>query len=442
MGVRFSKRIKIAPGLKINVGLGGASITAGVRGASINVGKRGIYANAGIPGTGFSYRQKISSSGRLREDRREAKRLAQQIAELRQLEQVSSISLSLTHDGKLEVAGKNGMQLSGKDLKLAYEINASTIQDWIEAEAMKISGDSDLIENIHLDSMDVNDFPEFDIVEFCQPFPVAPDYLAIPVEPKYSPPKKLPGILAWIKPLLAHNENKLKKYEEHYGIHLFKHKADAEIVKNHNHKLSLAHDESVANWNKEKIVHDSSQKELGNEFDRKLREDESFMDSVLEQAIHSLEWPRETLLSYEFRNRCAEVYLDIDLPEIEDLPTKQASVAANGRKINIKNKAVKTLQFEYLKHISGIALRSACCVFASLPSVSLVVVSGYSQRLEKGTGKINDEYLYSVRFTRNGLEELDFDALEHVDPAETICMFEHRRKITTTGLIKPISPFD
>jgi hypothetical protein len=62
MASRFQKRIKIAPGIRLNLSLGGVSISAGPRGASFTVGKGGVYGNAGIPGTGLSYRKKLSGS--------------------------------------------------------------------------------------------------------------------------------------------------------------------------------------------------------------------------------------------------------------------------------------------------------------------------------------------------------------------------------------------
>lgn len=56
MGFKFRKRIKIAPGISINIGKSGiTSATIGKRGASLNVGKNGVRATAGIPGTGLSY---------------------------------------------------------------------------------------------------------------------------------------------------------------------------------------------------------------------------------------------------------------------------------------------------------------------------------------------------------------------------------------------------
>lgn len=58
---RFSKRIKILPGVSINLSKSGVSASVGPRGAKINIGKRGVRANVGLPGTGMSYSTKITS---------------------------------------------------------------------------------------------------------------------------------------------------------------------------------------------------------------------------------------------------------------------------------------------------------------------------------------------------------------------------------------------
>lgn len=62
MAWRYRRRIKIAPGVHLNVSKKGFSTTIGVRGASVNFGRNGTYVNTGIPGTGFYNRQKISGS--------------------------------------------------------------------------------------------------------------------------------------------------------------------------------------------------------------------------------------------------------------------------------------------------------------------------------------------------------------------------------------------
>lgn len=60
MAIRFNKRLKIAPGVKLNISKSGISTTLGAKGASVNVGKKGAHLNAGLPGTGLSSRTKIS----------------------------------------------------------------------------------------------------------------------------------------------------------------------------------------------------------------------------------------------------------------------------------------------------------------------------------------------------------------------------------------------
>jgi len=63
MAFRVRKRIKIAPGINVNVGKTGVnSASFGKRGASVNVGKRGVYGNVGIKGTGVSYRTRLDST--------------------------------------------------------------------------------------------------------------------------------------------------------------------------------------------------------------------------------------------------------------------------------------------------------------------------------------------------------------------------------------------
>ncbi len=47
MGFYLRKRIKIMPGLSLNVSNRGIGLSAGVRGARVSVGRRGMQVNAG-----------------------------------------------------------------------------------------------------------------------------------------------------------------------------------------------------------------------------------------------------------------------------------------------------------------------------------------------------------------------------------------------------------
>ena len=53
--LRFFRRVRIAPGLTLNLTKHGASLSAGVRGAHVTVGRTGIRRTVGIPGTGIFY---------------------------------------------------------------------------------------------------------------------------------------------------------------------------------------------------------------------------------------------------------------------------------------------------------------------------------------------------------------------------------------------------
>lgn len=59
MAWSFRKRIKVAPGVHLNVSKSGVSTSVGPRGAKITTGPKGTYLHTSIPGTGIYNRQKI-----------------------------------------------------------------------------------------------------------------------------------------------------------------------------------------------------------------------------------------------------------------------------------------------------------------------------------------------------------------------------------------------
>ena len=63
MGFRFQKRIRIFPGVYINLSKSGVSTSLGGHGATVNVGHDGRrMITLGIPGTGMSYRVPLSGT--------------------------------------------------------------------------------------------------------------------------------------------------------------------------------------------------------------------------------------------------------------------------------------------------------------------------------------------------------------------------------------------
>ena len=64
MGWRYRKRIKILPGIHINISKSGISTNVGVKGASVTFGPKGTYVNTGLPGTGLYRRDSLSGIDR------------------------------------------------------------------------------------------------------------------------------------------------------------------------------------------------------------------------------------------------------------------------------------------------------------------------------------------------------------------------------------------
>lgn len=59
MGFRFSKRIKIAPGIQLNLSKSGVGVSVGAKGLKISTGPKGTRLTASLPGTGISYTKQI-----------------------------------------------------------------------------------------------------------------------------------------------------------------------------------------------------------------------------------------------------------------------------------------------------------------------------------------------------------------------------------------------
>ena len=53
--VRLFRRVRLAPGVSLNLSGSGPSVSLGVRGAHVTLGRSGVRQTVGIPGTGVFY---------------------------------------------------------------------------------------------------------------------------------------------------------------------------------------------------------------------------------------------------------------------------------------------------------------------------------------------------------------------------------------------------
>lgn len=159
------------------------------------------------------------------------------------------------------------------------------------------------------------------------------------------------------------------------------------------------------------------------------------------KRLERIEWPRETAVQIEIHPEGQQAALDVDLPEIEDFPTKTASYSGRGWKLTVKDLSEAKITQLYMRHVHAIGFRLIGEVFATLPRVRQVTLSGYSQRPNRATGHIEDEYLYSVRVSREQWTALNFTNLPGIDVCEVFTAFELRRDSGRAGKLRAIDPF-
>lgn len=444
MAFRFRKSIRLAPGVRVNLSRSGASLSVGVRGASVTVGPRGTYANVGLPGTGLSHRSRIggpSAAGASEVPPAFSSPTPERM-------QVSGLILSglpdvvLTLDARGYVVGhdREGAPLSRGQVNSLWKQRPDLLSRWLAGRIEAINGNADWLANVHLGTPAPDALPAYERTPFRRAAPDEPTPPP-PLDPPLLPATAPPGALTRLLPPLRRRwERRAREAEaaHHRALAEWSRRADAQDAR---YAADRARWESAyAEWDQARSEHERAEAELEALLTQGLAEDEVVMETELEAAFERLDWPRETLVSFELRGDGAEVWLDVDLPEVEDMPQRSAELAASGRKLNIRDRSERAVREAYARHVHGVALRLGGVAFAHLPASRRVVVSAYTQRADPATGVMRDVYLFSVCFARPAFAEIDFSALERVDPVAALDRFEPVREMSRTGIFRPITP--
>jgi hypothetical protein len=160
------------------------------------------------------------------------------------------------------------------------------------------------------------------------------------------------------------------------------------------------------------------------------------IQAELERVFSSIDFYFEFYINFDVPDP-STVYLDIDLPEIEHIPSLKANLRQDG-KVSVKDKSQKELSEQYARLCHSLLFWFAIIVFDTVPTVERVFASGYTQRVDKKTGAIVDDYVLAVHFDKSTMEELFMD---RIDPLVAVENFDHRRKMTKTFKLGRIEPF-
>ena len=436
MPTRFRKSLKIAPGVRLNVGKKSGSISVGKRGASMNFGKRGVYGNIGIPGSGLSYRSKLVGSSQT--DQTKAVQ-QNQSGSANKVEM--SIQISLLDDGSITFKDEKGNFLPDEWVRKTKSQNKEMILNWLSQHCDDKNDEINSLLKIHLSTPPPDTEISYTPVEFDEEKPIPPRNTFIANKPDL-PKLKEYGFLAkkigfFRKKVDKGNSRIQEKYQDALDKwHIAKAKYEAEYDVMYQEYL-----EKLDEFNNMLEKFEEKQEERKKFVEQDRLNNVDAMQLFLEEVLQTIIWPKETEISFEIVNEGTEVLMDVHLPESEDMPEMYTKV--NKREYRLTYAPISNTQQRknYITHIHAIGFRLIGEVFVSLPTVTKVVFSGYSLRVSKSTGRLDNEYLYSAKVDREKWEEINFKNLEMIDVVSCFEEFNLRRNATSTGIIRAIEPF-
>jgi len=160
-------------------------------------------------------------------------------------------------------------------------------------------------------------------------------------------------------------------------------------------------------------------------------------ESAIDEWLEESEAPIAFAIDAEVLEEKAALMIDLDLPEIEDMPQEKLTELADGT-LKIKKKTQKEQREDYRTCAFGLGEYVASHLFAVVPQAERIVVSAYTQRRDENTGESEDVFIYSVIFDR-----ADFVRnYQERDPYDFCGDLKSRFYVLASGVMKKIAPFE
>ncbi|WP_339806766.1 DUF4236 domain-containing protein [uncultured Marinobacter sp.] len=380
MAFRFQRRIKIAPGIRLNVSKRGVGLSAGPRGATMSVGRRGVYGNVGVPGTGLSFREKLNKTQKGGTGGRKGAQGEQ-----------GNINISIDDDGLVTLLYPTGEPLSTRETAAVRKRAGGAIRAFMEEVCERRNEMLRSITTFHHRIPKPTDKPEY-----------------IPSLFKVQEPT--PSLFA---------------------------KVWALIFPPFRRKLNRDH----ADWRSAKAAHDQGEQERKALEETLVFSDITAMERVLETYLGGIEWPKEPAIDFDLGEDNTTLALDIQFPDEDEMPDKEWSVPATQYKLSPKTVSATKRRQIYRDYIHSVMMRVAGEIFAHLPTVEHVLISGYRETINSSNGHAEDQYIISVIMHRDQWASVDFERLRQIDPTEVFTGHLLNRSMKKTGIFKGITPF-
>jgi len=404
MAFRFQRRIRLAPGVRLNLSKRGLGLSVGPRGASVSIGPSGAHAHAGIPGTGLAYRTKLNRRG-ARSPSSGASPASRPDNTTSRLPESGHINLQLAVDneGNVDYQWPDGQPLSSEDAREVKRQGEEMIRERLQVICDQRNETIEVLGQLHWNTP-CPDTRGYTPQSFAAPAP--------------SPPAPLR--MKWWQRLWPATR---KRLEAEQG------------------RRQQAFDRAYRQWEKRKADFDAAESARQQREESGVYTDMDAMQQALRERLEEIDWPRETQIDFDLGSNERTIAVDIDLPNEDEMPGHYWQMPAKALKLTPRQLSATRQRKLYRDHVHGVAFRVIGAIFARLPSVEEARVSGYRQVIDPATGGEHDQYLYSIQVTREQWCRIHFDQLEQVDPVAAVEAFSLRRDMTKTGIFRDIQPF-
>lgn len=402
MGFRFRKSINLGCGVRMNFSKSGVGLSVGGKFGRVSMGPKGTRVTTRIPGTGISMTQKVGGGKQKRAKSTSAK----------------------TYDATTTRASASRSNTLYD--QAAYEHNAQ-----IAAESNQRN---QTFLDIHKHSAQVRAKHAYELrlkglkketyikVPFVEPQPTVE---TVNEELSREADTQISTLMFW----------KVNQLKNEYVTSRFQQRM--------NQRLNEWEQRRAAYEANQNAIENQENARLAQEYEERLsflqaqiQGDQDFIEDQAEIWLAECSLPVDIDAQFQFTPESKALFLDLDLPEVEDMPTDYLVQLKNGE-LRERSKTQTDIRKDYAQCVFGLCVYAASHMFDISPEVEHVILSAYTQRRDK-IGNLQDDYIFSVKFIRDGFNGISF---EDIDPEEFCMKFENRCLATKTKIFKAIEPY-
>ena len=415
--MRFRKSVSLMKGVKLNASKSGVSFTVGGKGISLNVGKKGVFLNTSIPGTGLYDRKRIDTLitdklgiGKKKKDSAKESK-------------VPDFTMTLNEEGEVVIENESGRTITNEATLRAIrqtEEYKETYNELMDAYLKQINAATEAFTHIYKLAADVSatgahkagaiSVPKGQVFE----------------EPKPTRESILPAL-----------EAEAEKEAERFPFYSRKLKKRQYVQQ----QMEVFYARALDEWEARKAAFEGENDDLALSLPAAASADQAVTPDFIEQQINSwlstLELPVDFSLQYDYDENSGVLWVDLDLPEIEDIPTEKAVEYKSGQ-VKAKEKSQKELRQDYVTCVFGLAVFFASYLFCLSPHIGQQVISGYTQRRNDRSGEMEDNYIYSIIFDRDAFEK---GRHKKTEPFAFCNGFRNRINLLATSELKTVEPY-